>query len=84
MMLAGKRVKLGALGDFQPRLKSEGARNTEDFSARNIKEVNVSWEPGKDFKNIRQDATFQLVPSRSAQAEQIQIIKNEETMQGLE
>lgn len=84
MMLAGKRVKLGALGDFQPRLKSEGARTTEDFSARNIKEVNVSWEPGKDFKNIRQEATFQPVPSRAAQAEQIQVIKNEETIQGLE
>ncbi len=84
MMLAGKRVKLGALGDFQPRLKTEGARTTDEFSARNIKEVNVSWDPGKDFQNLRQEATFQLVPSRKAQDDAIEVIKNEDTSQGLE
>jgi predicted histone-like DNA-binding protein len=84
MMLAGKRVKLGALGDFQPRLKTEGARTTDEFSARNIKEVNVSWDPGKDFQNLRQEATFQLVPSRKAQDDAIEVIKNEDTIQGLE
>ena len=84
MMLAGKRVKLGALGDFQPRLKTEGARTTDEFSTRNIKEVNVSWDPGKDFQNLRQEATFQLVPSRKAQDDAIEVIKNEDTIQGLE
>ena len=84
MMLAGKRVKLGALGDFQPRLKTEGARTTDQFSSKNIKEVNVSWEPGKDFKNLVQEATFQLVPSRTAQADAIEVIKNEDTIHGLE
>ena len=84
MMLAGKRVKLGALGDFQPRLKTEGARTTDEFSTRNIKEVNVSWDPGKDFQNLRQEATFQRVPSRKAQDDAIEVIKNEDTIQGLE
>jgi predicted histone-like DNA-binding protein len=84
MMRAGKRVKLGALGDFQPRLKTEGARTTDEFSTRNIKEVNVSWDPGKDFQNLRQEATFQLVPSRKAQDDAIEVIKNEDTIQGLE
>jgi len=84
MMLAGKRVNLGALGAFWPELETEGARTTEEFSAANIKAVNVRWAPGKDFKNLRQEATFQLVPGRSAQEDAIEIIKNEDTIQGLE
>ena len=84
LLLEGKRVKLGDLGDFQVRLKTKGAVLTEDFSAKNIKAVNVSWKPGKDFEDLRQEATFQLVPSRSAQAEQIQVIRNEDTIHGLE
>lgn len=84
LMLEGKRVKLGDLGDFQPRLKCEGAKNTEDFTAQNIKEVNISWEPGKSFMNLRNDATFQLVPSRKAQKEDIEVVKNTDTIHGLE
>ena len=84
LMLEGKRVKLGELGDFQPRLKTEGAKTTDGFSANNIKEVNVSWKPGKAFENLRSEATFQLVPSREAQADAIDIVRNEETIQGME
>ena len=84
MMLAGKRVKLGDLGTFHVELETEGAVTTDDFSANNIKVVNVRWTPGKRFKNLRNDAEFKLVPCLAAQAEQIQVIKNEETIQGLE
>ena len=84
LMLEGKRVKLGDLGDFQPRLKTEGARTTNEFSAANIKEVNISWTPGKPFTNLRSEAAFQLVPNRTAQADAIEVIKNEDTIQGLE
>jgi predicted histone-like DNA-binding protein len=84
LILEGKRVRLGELGDFQPRLKTEGAKNTEDFTVGNIKAVNVSWAPGKAFSNLRHEATFQLVPSRRAQKEDIDVIKNTETIQGLE
>ena len=84
LLLEGKRVKLGDLGAFQVRIKSKGAVLAEDFNASNIKAVNVSWEPGKDFKNLRDEATFNLVPTRKAQADSIEEIKNEETIHGLE
>jgi len=84
LMLEGHRVKLGDLGDFQPRLKTEGAVTTDEFTASNIKKVNVRWTRGKSFVNLLKDATFQLVPSREAQAVAIKVIKNQETIQGME
>ena len=84
LLLEGKRVKLGDLGDFQPRLQTEGAVTTDDFSAKNIKAVNVSWKPGKDFEDLRNEATFQLVPTRAQQDNAIDVIKNTDTIQGLE
>jgi len=83
-LLEGKRICLGDLGTFSVELASEGARTTNEFSAQNIKEVNVRWSPGKKFKNLRDVATFQLVPNRTAQADAIEVIKNEDTIQGLE
>ena len=84
LLLEGKRIKLGDLGDFQPRLKTEGAVTTEDFTASNIKAVNISWEPGKNFENLRSEAEFQLMPSRKLAADAIEVIKNTDTIQGLE
>ena len=84
LMLEGHRVKLGDLGDFQPRLNTTGAKTTDDFNATYIKKVNVGWTPGKPFQNLRKDAKFQLVPSREAQADAIEVIRNEDTIQGLE
>ena len=84
MMLEGKRVRLGDLGDFHTELQTEGAVTCDDFTAANIKEVNVRWTPGKDFRDLRNDATFQLVESRKAQAAAIKVIKNQDTIQGME
>ncbi|MBR1499507.1 MAG: DNA-binding protein [Bacteroidaceae bacterium] len=84
LILEGKRVKLGELGDFQAQLKTVGAKTADAFSASNIKEVNVSWTPGKSFLNLRDEATFQLVPTRAAQSSAIEVIKNQDTIQGLE
>ena len=83
-LLAGNKVKLGDLGDFSVELKTEGAVTTDDFSVDNIKAVNVRWSPGKDFKDLRQDAEFQLVPSRAAQTDAIEVVKNTDTIHGLE
>jgi len=83
-MLAGNKVCLGDLGSFHVELACEGARTTEEFSSANIKAVNVRWTPGPRFQNLRQDASFKLVASRSAQDDAIEIIKNEDTIQGLE
>ena len=83
-LLAGNSIQLGDLGNFRVELATEGADTTDEFNASKIKEVNVCWTPGPDFKNLRDAATFQLVPSRKAQADAIEVIRNEETIQGLE
>ena len=83
-MLAGNKVNLGDLGSFYPELQSEGAVTTDDFSVDNIKAVNICWLPSKSFKNLRQDAEFQLVPSRAAQSDAIEVVKNTDTIHGLE
>jgi len=83
-LLAGNKVSLGDLGSFHCELATEGADTTDEFNAQKIKAVNVCWTPGQEFKNLRDDATFNLVPSRKAQADAIEVIRNEETIQGLE
>lgn len=83
-LLAGNRVVVGDLGTFSVELCTKAAKTTDDFSANNIQAVNVNWLPGKPFKNLRDEATFQLVPSRKAQGDAIEVIRNEDTIQGLE
>ena len=83
-LLAGNKVVLGDLGAFHVELATEGADTTDEFNAQKIKEVNVRWTPGLEFKNLRSVAEFNLVPSRKAQADAIEVIRNEETIQGLE
>ena len=83
-LLAGNRVVLGYLGTFSTELATKPAKTTDDFNANNIEAVNVAWLPGKPFKNLRDEATFQLVPSRKAQGDAIEVIRNEDTIQGLE
>ena len=84
LILEGKKINLGELGGFYPELVTEGAKTADAFTAANIKAVNVCWSPGKGFKNLREDAQFQLVASRKAQADAIEVIRNEDTIQGLE
>jgi predicted histone-like DNA-binding protein len=83
-MLAGNKVNLGDLGSFHVELACEGARTTDEFDSSKIKAVNVRWTPGKDFLNLRDEAEFKLVASRKAQDDAIEVIKNEDTIQGLE
>ena len=83
-LLAGNKVKLGDLGDFYVELKTQGAKNTEDFNANYILEVKPTWVPGDRFKNLRADAEFNLVPSRLAQSQAVEVVKNTDTIHGLE
>ena len=83
-LLAGNAVDLGDLGKYHVELQTEGAVTTEDFSVANIKKVNVCWTPGKQFKNLREAASFQLVPGRKQQADAVEVIKNTDTIHGLE
>ena len=75
MLLEGKKVRLGDLGDFSVSLQSKGAETADKFSAQNITAVNVMWDCGQEFKNLLADAEFNLVASRSAQAAVLKAIK---------
>ena len=48
---------------------------------QSIKKVNVNWDRGKMFQNLRDDATFNLVPSRKEQEDAVAEAKRQETLQ---
>ena len=79
MLLEGKKIRLGDLGDFSLLLGSKGAETADKFTAQNINQVKVQWEPGKEFKNLLDDAEFNLVASRSAQVAVLKAIKEGKT-----
>ena len=79
MLLEGKKIRLGDLGDFSILLSSKGAETADKFTAQNITNVKVQWEPGQQFKNLLEDAEFNLVASRSAQAAVIKAIREGKT-----
>ena len=78
-LLEGKKIRLGELGDFSVALSSKGAETAEKFSSQNIQRVAVSWEPGREFRNLLADAEFNLVATRSAQAAVLKAIKEGKT-----
>ena len=79
MLLEGKKIRLGDLGDFSLLLGSKGAETADKFTAQNITQVKVQWEPGKEFKNLIDAAEFNLVASRSAQAAVLKAIREGKT-----
>ena len=79
MLLEGKKIRLGDLGDFSVLLSSKGAEDPDKFTAQNITDVKVQWEPGQQFKTLRDEAEFNLVASRSAQAAVLKAIKEGKT-----
>ena len=74
-LLEGRKIRLGALGDFSVSLTSNGADTAEKFSAQNITAVKVNWECGADFRDLIAEAEFQLVAPRAAQAAVLKAIK---------
>ena len=80
MLLDGRKIRLGDLGDFSVSLTSTGAETADKFSAANITAVNVVWDCGKEFKNLLKDAEFNLVASRAAQAALLKAIKSGSTV----
>ena len=74
-LLEGKKIRLGALGDFYITLSSNGVADASTFTAQNITDVKAQWEPGPDFKNLINEAEFNLVAPRSAQAKLIKAVK---------
>lgn len=84
MLLEGKKVQLGELGNFWISLKSVGAVAVQKFSAQNINAVNIIFSPGEDFENLRSRAKFNLVSSRIAQVATLKAEKAGESTVDLE
>ena len=68
LILQGYKVILGTIGTFAPGITSEGAITKEDFTAQQIKDMDVNYQPGKSFESLRQDAEFEKTTTRKAQA----------------
>lgn len=60
-LLGGESVKLGNWGSFSVTLSSIGAETKDAVTARNIKEVNLNFQPDEAFKADLQRATFAWV-----------------------
>ena len=70
MLLAGKKVELGKLGEFYVTLHGKGTESAKDYNpATCVEKVNVVWDPGKLFENLKEDAAFNFVASRNEQEE---------------
>ena len=65
-LLNGNKIQLGELGTFGISISSEGAESIDKFTAKNIKAVNILFDPGKDFENMNDRADFNPVASRAA------------------
>ena len=80
MLLNGTKVQLGDLGNFYVSFSSEGALTANEFNPEiHIKAVNVNWERGFSFLNLKEDATFNLVAIRSVQKKVLKAVKNGES-----
>ena len=80
MLLNGYKIELGDLGSFYISFSSEGALTAKDFNpAIHIKSVNVNWERGVDFINLKEDAEFNLVAIRAVQKKVLKALKNGDT-----
>lgn len=83
-LLMGNKVQFGELGIFSISITSEPTATLKEFSEDNIKEVNILFNPGEDFENLRSKAEFNLVASRAVQAATIKAVKANETSVDLE
>lgn len=54
----GKSVKPGNRGSFNVSLNTEGAATKDALTARNVKSVNINFQPGDELKAAMQKADF--------------------------
>ena len=74
-LLNGYKVQFGELGIFSISISCDPAPSLKEFTADNIKVVNLLFNPGPDFENLRSKAEFNLVASRAVQTASIKAIK---------
>lgn len=78
-LLCGNKILFGDLGTFCLSLSSVGAASIKEFTAKNIKAVNILFYPGKDLENLIERAEFNPVASRAAQTATLKAEKAGET-----
>ena len=83
-LLNGNKVQLEGLGTFGITLNSQGAESLKTFTADNIKNINIVFTPDAELENLIDDAAFEVVASRAAQAATLKAEKNNETSVDLE
>ena len=80
MLLNGYKVELGDMGAFYISLSSAGTVTPKDYNPiHHVKAVNVNWERGDAFLNLKEEAEFNLVAIRSVQKKVLQALKKGET-----
>lgn len=68
-LLNGNAVSLGELGKFYVTLSTEGVEDATEFNPNtHVTSVNVRWDKGSNFSNLKDDASFRLVSTRKEQA----------------
>ena len=84
MLLNGYKIELGDLGSFYISFSSEGTVTAKDFNPiHHIKTINVNWERGLSFLNLKENAEFNLVAIRSVQKKVLKAMKNGESVVNL-
>ncbi len=58
-LIKGNIVRLGDFGTFRLRARSRGAASAADVTARNILRVFARFRPGRRFKEVLDNATFE-------------------------
>lgn len=57
-LMEGNIVDLGDFGTFRLSVKAEGSDSADEVTANNVKNVNVRFTPGKEFKLALGGVTF--------------------------
>ena len=80
MLLNGYKIELGDMGSFYVSFSSEGTVAAKDFNPiHHIKAVNVNWERGVEFLDLKESAEFRQVSIRAVQKKVMKALKSGET-----
>ena len=80
MLLNGYKIELGDMGSFYVSFSSEGTVTAKDFNPiHHIKAVNVNWERGVEFLDLKESAEFRQVSIRAVQKKVMKALKSGET-----
>ena len=68
-LLEGNKVSLGELGAFYVTFSGKGVDDANDYNPQTcITRVNVRWDAGDQFTDLKPDADFNFVTTRKQQA----------------